>query len=487
MGLIGKTALAAHSIAIQIASVTFMVPLGFGQAVTVRVGRAFGAGDREAITPRRLDGLRDGRRLHGADREHHALRAAPPDRRVPRSRRAGEPAGRRACRHLPRHRRDLPDSSTARRRSAPACCAACTTRACRCSSPGSAIGGSAFRSASILAFPLKLGGAGIWMGLASGLAVVAVLMTTRWLMRERLGLTASGGTRRNPVTSAAGRHIMRERGLSDAMVGVEESPLRSRPPPASRGFSPAPAPSPRRERLLVVVGIGAVPDRHAARAHRLPRHAADDRLRRRRARLRRSLCAAPACRPKIAGVHARSASRDHRSSRRACRVPLALLLGMSAPNARLFGVLWALKLIRLNPAFALLWRVLRNERQPLLSVTTAFFVVTLFASTIAFVVERNAQPDAFGSVPAALWWAVTTITTTGYGDKIPVYLRRPPSRRRRDGRRHRPLRAVGRHPGERLRGGAAAPGVPGELGPRGAAPALPQSWRRRRLPRSPAC
>ncbi len=49
MGLIGETALAAHSIAIQIASVTFMVPLGFGQAVTVRVGRAYGAGDRDAI------------------------------------------------------------------------------------------------------------------------------------------------------------------------------------------------------------------------------------------------------------------------------------------------------------------------------------------------------------------------------------------------------------------------------------------------------
>src|SRR5688500_15915257 len=43
MGLIGAASLAAHMIAIQIASVTFMVPLGFGQAVTVRVGRAYGA------------------------------------------------------------------------------------------------------------------------------------------------------------------------------------------------------------------------------------------------------------------------------------------------------------------------------------------------------------------------------------------------------------------------------------------------------------
>ena len=50
MGLIGKTSLAAHSIAIQIASVAFMVPLGFSQAASVRVGRAFGANDREAIS-----------------------------------------------------------------------------------------------------------------------------------------------------------------------------------------------------------------------------------------------------------------------------------------------------------------------------------------------------------------------------------------------------------------------------------------------------
>jgi MATE family multidrug resistance protein len=50
MGLIGPVALAAHAIAIQIASVAFMVPMSIGQAVTVRVGRAFGARDPEAVT-----------------------------------------------------------------------------------------------------------------------------------------------------------------------------------------------------------------------------------------------------------------------------------------------------------------------------------------------------------------------------------------------------------------------------------------------------
>jgi multidrug resistance protein, MATE family len=49
MGLIGSVALAAHAIAIQIASVSFMVPMGLGQAATVRVGRAYGAGNAEGV------------------------------------------------------------------------------------------------------------------------------------------------------------------------------------------------------------------------------------------------------------------------------------------------------------------------------------------------------------------------------------------------------------------------------------------------------
>jgi MATE family multidrug resistance protein len=50
MGLIDAASLAAHAIALQIASITFMVPLGLGQAVTVRVGRAYGAGDAAAVS-----------------------------------------------------------------------------------------------------------------------------------------------------------------------------------------------------------------------------------------------------------------------------------------------------------------------------------------------------------------------------------------------------------------------------------------------------
>ena len=55
MGWIGAPAVAAHAVALQIAALTFMVPLGLGQAATVRVGLALGRGDEDGDHPRRLD------------------------------------------------------------------------------------------------------------------------------------------------------------------------------------------------------------------------------------------------------------------------------------------------------------------------------------------------------------------------------------------------------------------------------------------------
>jgi voltage-gated potassium channel len=47
-------------------------------------------------------------------------------------------------------------------------------------------------------------------------------------------------------------------------------------------------------------------------------------------------------------------------------------------------------------------------------------ILLLFASTGIYFLERHAQPDAFGSIPAASWWALATLTTVGYGDVVPV-------------------------------------------------------------------
>ncbi len=101
-------------------------------------------------------------------------------------------------------------------------------------------------------------------------------------------------------------------------------------------------------------------------------------------------------------------------------LPLALLLDVPPELAATAGVIWVLKLARYVAGFSLIGRVLRNERGPLLSVLAAFAIVLLLASTAVYLLEREGQPEAFGSLPSALWWCIVTLTTTGYGDVVPV-------------------------------------------------------------------
>ena len=104
----------------------------------------------------------------------------------------------------------------------------------------------------------------------------------------------------------------------------------------------------------------------------------------------------------------------------ALAVPVALLAGIEPRTAWLLGILWVLKVVPGIPGLRQLRRVLVLESGPLLSVLVIFLMVVFLASVAEYFLERDVQPGTFGSVPAALWWAVVTLTTTGYGDVVPI-------------------------------------------------------------------
>lgn len=188
MGRIGADELAAHAIALQIASFCFMVPFGIGQAVTVRVGRAFGGQDSEGVTragwtaftlgvgfmiftallmllaPRPLIGafidLNDPRNVPVLQFAVSFLTLAAVFQLADGAQAVG--AG---------MLRGLQDT--------------------RMPMVFAALGywGIGLPLGVFLAFRTDLRGVGIWIGLATGLAVVASLMLWRWLRRDRLGLT----------------------------------------------------------------------------------------------------------------------------------------------------------------------------------------------------------------------------------------------------------------------------------------------------------
>ena len=104
----------------------------------------------------------------------------------------------------------------------------------------------------------------------------------------------------------------------------------------------------------------------------------------------------------------------------ALAVPVALICGVEPGTAWLLGVLWVLKVVPGIPGLRQLRRVLVIESGPLLSVLVIFLMVLFLASVAVYFLERDVQPATFGSVPSALWWAMATLTTVGYGDVVPI-------------------------------------------------------------------
>ena len=87
---------------------------------------------------------------------------------------------------------------------------------------------------------------------------------------------------------------------------------------------------------------------------------------------------------------------------------------------RVLRLLRILKLTRYSAAMVMLLDVFKEESSSFFAGLFILTVLLILAASGAYLAEHNIQPDKFGSIPAAMWWSMATLTTVGYGDVTPV-------------------------------------------------------------------
>lgn len=107
-------------------------------------------------------------------------------------------------------------------------------------------------------------------------------------------------------------------------------------------------------------------------------------------------------------------------------VLVSLLLSLSDSEifilrfVRLFRILLLARLGRFSLAAKYIWEAMSARRHELLLSAGAALMLLVISASLMYLVEGDAQPETFGSIPRAMWWSVATLTTVGYGDTYPI-------------------------------------------------------------------
>ena len=185
MGLIGEAELAGHTVALQLAAFTFQLPLGIGQAATIRVGFHYGAGDRAGVTRAGWTAILLGA---GVALANAALMVAVPHALIGIYIDSQAPANLATVAFAAQFLKIAAAFQLADGVQAVAAGALRGLQDTRMPMVIALAGYwlPGFGTAVLLGFFTPMRGSGVWIGLASGLAVVASLLLHRWLRREKL-------------------------------------------------------------------------------------------------------------------------------------------------------------------------------------------------------------------------------------------------------------------------------------------------------------
>lgn len=99
---------------------------------------------------------------------------------------------------------------------------------------------------------------------------------------------------------------------------------------------------------------------------------------------------------------------------------LGILFAIDLRILRLFRLIRVAKLGRYSRAWQTLMEVLQEEYRILVASLLLLVMLVIFTATGVYLFERDVQPEVFDSIPKAMWWAIVTLATVGYGDIVPL-------------------------------------------------------------------
>jgi len=99
---------------------------------------------------------------------------------------------------------------------------------------------------------------------------------------------------------------------------------------------------------------------------------------------------------------------------------LTFLGGVDLRFLRVLRLLRVFRLTRYSSAMHLLASVMKEEAANIGAALFILMMTVVMSASLIYLAEVDTQPDKFGSIPDALWWAIITMTSIGYGDVVPM-------------------------------------------------------------------